>query len=788
LKSSCKSSECLTASLFIALSSNDSPLHLEEVTFSSLTYSLSLSLTLPPSLSIPLSLFTLSQFSQWLVTVLKRDPSSRNRIIVILDQVAQMLVSHSKTTTNCSSLFYDNGSLSNLHKTLRQLLTEEIDSLCYDCLSISFQSIDILMKEFSSSALRHRPRYLNLHTTSSVSASSTLIYSQEVMSKVLQVISLQRSSSSSLQSTDQSTTEQFVAMIRRFRKKDGLHLFTAEHMVNILSLLSPSFSPLAVTSRALLSLYATQPLSSYITSTPSEYRELFSDKKKFHRGHHSSSDTQQQRYFSVSMTKDGDASFFFHDLMTCALVPTFLSAHEQTPGNLVSLSSFCPSFPHELSILVLPPNLCLLVSSLRLELLLCLPNSSEEEPTAPIPNLVSRTVMCLHGLVSRCSLPRHRHYLQHEHHETLCGVFDLAIDEDCLATVQTHHHTILLPVIESSLCCYLKTLLSALHQDSPSPDLLPMSPLVDLLLKYVTVCLSLLERCVAPQDASYAIIELFVFERQLILCFISSALSHQSQGKVISLSILLRCLSILLFNLDYLDPDPLLVRREEEMKVEENTQSLHLIAVSLLVSLLDLYWCDERHCSASEPPYPATLVTQWRELTLRGKQFISQKSSSLIFSRSSLPCHRLDLERVVYGGQECVDHHQSTASAQLCWGSSSQLHLQVEFLFPSSVNSHKKKKYCHSLEKMSVQWTHCPPLMPTSTCSFTESNCHLSPDFVLIGFLSRERSKYSDGNTISLSPGDLHGLVQYFARVLSLYRQSPLFNDWFVPFLSLIFD
>jgi hypothetical protein len=312
----------------------------------------------------------------------------------------------------------------------------------------------------------------------------------------------------------------------------------------------------------------------------------------------------------------------------------------------------------------------------------------------------------------------------------------------------------------------------ALHEDT--------LPLIDLTMKYITVCLTLFEKCFPVEDSCHAIIESFVFERQLILSFISFGLSHQrrSTGKILSLSILLRCLAILLTinegeNEEHKDDD------NDDDDEKESIQPLHLIAVSLLLSVLDLYQCDDER---SSDPSSDHLKAQWKEFTNKGKEFIS-KNSLLVFScsRSLSSPHRLDLERVVYGRKECVDPSViSSLNVQLCWSSSEQLQFQVELLFPSSQHmAHtKKKKYSQSVEKMSIQWTHSPL---TNLCSRDPSipfSFYLSPEFVLTGFLSKQ----SSGNFI-LRPGDLHFLVHYYSHHLSLYRQSTLFNEWSVSFL-----
>jgi hypothetical protein len=669
-------------------------------------------------------------------------------------------------------------------------------------LAITLRTIEVALKGTSSSASSslgavQKPRYQDLPLP------NLLVYSDQILSAAKRVLHLQRHQPSS------ESTEEFQVMIREFCKKDGIHRLTAEHLINIFSMLSPSLSPLAVTSRGLLSLYSTQSLSSYITSTLSEHHEYSLSSQSKHKkirgsiASVSSSSPCNQSYLSVTTTdltatateppvaSTPMISFSSLDVMTCALVPTFLSSHEQTIGSLVSLSSLLPTYPpDELSILILPSDFCFSTSPLRLDLLLCLPAVTDHFADSPVPNLVSRTLLCLHGLVSRSLLCD----LSDPQNNSLSNTNDsfVKIDEDCLSTVRTHRHSLLLPVIQTCLEHSLRLLFFSLqnqqHQGhcQPSSLMTSLSPLTELSLRYVSVCLILLEQCFTPTDCCVTILESFLFEKPVLLAFISFSLPYQPPqaflGKFLALSVLLRCCSILFTHF--------------------SQQDLLLNPMTLypLISLLELYQSDENLVD-----YSLVSRDQHQQLLQQGRTLLMNFLPSLSSLSSPGRPMAIEMERIVFEErtdsvlitqQKPQQRSESSyrAAVVLCTSVSpkssatraSTSLVEVTFSFPQRLHWKKKLNLC--LEKLSIAIAILPSSPPASLClSSSSSSCssvkiHLSPRILLKGYLS---------HSLLLSPLSLETILFFtnlFSAALSIYSSalssSPQSKErYLLPFL-----
>lgn len=454
--------------------------------------------------------------------------------------------------------------------------------------------------------------------------------------------------------TNQSSesTDQFVGMITEFCNKGGLYRFTAEHLVNIFGMLPPSSSPIAVTSKAFLLRHENHPTSNLITSLISEVREDLSAL----RVKEEDSDGSRNLYPSISGDTSGHGyAFKTFDLMTCGLVPASLTTHEQTVGHLISLDSLIPYSPDKLSILILPPEYCIYVTPLRLELLLSLPNLESSDSTF-IPDLVSRTIMCLHSLVS-CSLLRCNFEIPSNLSNTV-----LSIDQDLLSIVQSHRHSILFTVIHSSFPQYLLALFSFVRNDSTT------LPVAYLSLKYVFVCLTLMEHCFSPEDACLSLVETFLFDQQIIF-FMVSFVFTQNSGKYFVLSILVQSLSIL-----------------EAFPIQTHA---YFTCVALLLSILQLY--DQEKM---QDEYSLEYLSVLANLMVDGKEILQRAEISSMRNQSS------DIERIsfvesnyVKSSAEVTPFHALTIARE---GSLVEVFL--------SLASARKKKYCQNLEKITIEF------------------------------------------------------------------------------------
>lgn len=497
-----------------------------------------------------------------------------------------------------------------------------------------------------------------------------------------------------------------MEMITEFCKKEGIFRFTAEHLVNIFSMIPPSCSPVAVTSKTLLSHH---PLSNFITSSHSEAREFilqesnsnYKDKDSYR---------SQNLYLSIS-----EGQFEVLNLMTCALVPTFLSTHEQTIGQLISIDSFIPSYPYQLSILVLPPESCIFVSPLRLELLLSLPPVENSEFFL-VPNLVSRTLMCLHSLVSRSliisnfDIPRDL---------SLDSLLD--IEKECLSTVHSHRHSLLLPVLQSSFTHYSQVLLFSLLDTSQT-----LHPLAYLSMKYAFVCLSLVENCFSPRDACLSIMESILFERSIILSMISFSFI-QNSGKYIVLSLILRCASIL-----------------QNFSIESYP---YITCLALITSLLQLY--DENKIQDEYSPEYQSLLTK---LILNGHEILHNNYSSIFLPQT------IDVERIVhYESNNKLDPQHSSYPVLVL--TSERYVVEVILLFPNVV---RKRKYSQSMEKMTIQFLpHQGDLSNHFKVLNLSLRCNLPFKVILEGFY---RSQFP------LFSRNLHLLVQELIHMISIFQ------------------
>lgn len=627
---------------------------------------------------------------------------------------------------------------------------------CLLSLAITLQNIEAALRENvasssslpSSLSVEHKPRYYDLP--------NPFVYSDQIISSAKRIIHLQRHQSS-------ESTEQFEIMIREFCKKDGIHRMAAEHLINIFSMLCPSFSPLSVTSRSLLSLYSTQPLSSYVTSTLSEHCEYLSQANMKSRKRGTTSSSQfKQTYLSITTNLTPVATtspvilpipsqdhrpFSSLDVMTCAIVPTFLSSHEQTIGNLVSLSSFLPNYPaDELSILILPSTSCFFISPLRLELLLCLPSVTESLINSPVPNLVSRTLICLHGLVSRSLMCFKLSHLEGDSFDD--SIVD--VDLDCVSTIRTYRHSILHPVLQTCLEHYLRLLFFCLqHGDLLDPML---SPLIELAVRYISVCFLLLEECFSPTDCCVTIMESLFFEKSFILAFISFSLPHQRQkssGKSLALSILLKCGSILMTNFPH-------------------QQALNPMILCDVISLLELF-----HCEDNLVDYSPACIDKLSELIQQGKEIISL----YLFAFPSPQRQDIDMERIIYReGKQFPIQQQNQSTPRITvvryTQQSIQVCIQVAFSLPQRL--HQKKKGNSCLEKINIAII---PFSDEKSLTHQSSlSISLSPRIILRGYLSLLLS-HPPHSLLSLDK--ILFLSNYLSEFVSIHSLSLVPKEWY---------
>jgi hypothetical protein len=315
-----------------------------------------------------------------------------------------------------------------------------------------------------------------------------------------------------------------------------------------------------------------------------------------------------------------------------------------------------------------------------------------------------------------------------------------------------------------------------------------LSPLTELSLRYVSVCLILLEQCFTPTDCCVTILESFLFEKPVLLAFISFSLPYQPPqaflGKFLALSVLLRCCSILFTHF--------------------SQQDLLLNPMTLypLISLLELYQSDENLVD-----YSLVSRDQHQQLLQQGRTLLMNFLPSLSSLSSPGRPMAIEMERIVFEErtdsvlitqQKPQQRSESSyrAAVVLCTSVSpkssatraSTSLVEVTFSFPQRLHWKKKLNLC--LEKLSIAIAILPSSPPASLClssSSSSSSCssvkiHLSPRILLKGYLS---------HSLLLSPLSLETILFFtnlFSAALSIYSSalssSPQSKErYLLPFL-----